>query len=1294
MIRKRKKQIQKRKRGCRGSVSVLLSIILLPCLTFTGLMVDYANITMSKAVAESAGELAVNAALANYDAVLADVYGLFTMSQNEEELSKNLEEYFNNTLSANGLLPESSDFSSETFKGLQEDLQDYLGTVTAEDVNRNFLQVESKNFTATGVEGSAINEPGILKNQIVEFMKYRGPAEVGLDMINSLNAFKIANEKTKVAEKKMDVDTAINDLSEISKEFYEVLVEYDKLMENFQKAEREFQDSCSALNQKMQEANELLVTKIYAAPSLEAVEYVVYGTKEIPNDDGTVSTVDDYTVETTKSSEKNYETLLGKINAQMIAMANNESTLESSIGKAQTLSIEEKVTIYPVFSEYMLQVEELEKMSLKLETFDETNYNLKKETGESQADYEERTANEVINQAQVLKEIEVILENVYSKIQAAYSEGYEGYKAEIEAAKDELKARLSDVYAKVTAYYSAANDLVNSTKSKEGWQHLQFWEEEENFLDYVINLGEAVKLNLKNVETENDNFAKAAESYGENSSQDEYYNTMKSEAEKNSKNFIADDVNEIIEQLEAARNYIAGENGVIALIKSWTFYEQSIWDGSIDTADEAISASKGIFDSMGDEFSLSNSVTYFNIYFPSKFRTNIENYAEGFFAKQIKQADFKVGNITYNVPAYYLYLASTYAKEETEDNSDTNVKKTVQNINTEAKNEAAKEEVSDISYEYTVFDTLLTNNGTDASSSEFDDIDESNTGILKQFKNMSKTAKNIFSALTGGLENARDNLLVTEYLFQNFSYATYDKQDGFKADKPKFKTMTMQTINKNNNTIYGCEIEYILKGYRGSAEKTEGWWIFKKTKAATGPEDNIAMVKADIFAIRFVMNSIYALTAGDLDAQTLAPAMSIQAATGGLFPYQVAQVVLKLCLALAETTIDMQELMSGKDVPLIKTQTTWNCSVAGMIEKAKEKAIEKAVEISGDVIKSTSDYLQQCINNTGEWTNKKTKEITEGITGEIESSVTAALDEAIGAMTQIAIDEIEISYTEIFTEATGYSSTELRRKIKEKLTAYITEAGFSEDVSSFITGKMDDMISGILGSENEDGTVSNLLKKCSNDFVSASNGTIQVDSGIYNQLITKAGDSANAYIATLTKDINEKVTDMTSSLINDVTGEVNKVISSKSDAAAKQVEEKISSFMNEKFPQSNSVVTLGGTKQTTSGKIANIFTFSYKDYLKLFVFLGLSGEDENAMLRRIADVIELNVDLGLKDYYDETGISKVENFSMSKAYTYVQISTDIHVKPLLLSQEIFMHSTGEKGTVNFWSYQYENIAGY
>ncbi|MDR1157737.1 MAG: hypothetical protein LBK75_05440, partial [Oscillospiraceae bacterium] len=174
----------------RGSISVLLSIILLPTMTFVGLMVDSARLDLSRALVESSGALTTNAGLANYDTVLKDVYGLFAMSQNDADpdaaLQENLERYFKNTLQAHGLLESDDlDLQSELLGELQ-DIFVKSGTQSRDSL----LDVGYDSFEAKYVDDSSLANPRILKSQIVEFMKYRGPASIGLSILDSLSIFK------------------------------------------------------------------------------------------------------------------------------------------------------------------------------------------------------------------------------------------------------------------------------------------------------------------------------------------------------------------------------------------------------------------------------------------------------------------------------------------------------------------------------------------------------------------------------------------------------------------------------------------------------------------------------------------------------------------------------------------------------------------------------------------------------------------------------------------------------------------------------------------------------------------------------------------------------------------------------------------------------------------------------------------------------------------------------------------------------------------------------------------------
>ncbi len=100
---------QKTKKKIRGSITVLMVIILLPMMTLSSIIVDSSRINMARTMISSAGDLTMNTALANYDTILKDVYGLFAMSQNmsDEELADSLKTYFSKTLVSYGVVNEA-----------------------------------------------------------------------------------------------------------------------------------------------------------------------------------------------------------------------------------------------------------------------------------------------------------------------------------------------------------------------------------------------------------------------------------------------------------------------------------------------------------------------------------------------------------------------------------------------------------------------------------------------------------------------------------------------------------------------------------------------------------------------------------------------------------------------------------------------------------------------------------------------------------------------------------------------------------------------------------------------------------------------------------------------------------------------------------------------------------------------------------------------------------------------------------------------------------------------------------
>lgn len=189
----------------KGTISVFLTLILLPVLLVGGMTVDASRIYMSKAVISDAGEMAMNAGLARYNEKLHDEYGLLVMDQPPEAMEKELETFFNGTLNGTGL-PRAEDY-------------------------QKILDLLTKSFEAVNVQGSEIYRTEVEKQQIIEYMKYRAPVCIAELVIDKMHQLKDTKKMTEAMEAELD---------------------FAEDMEDCQDAFIEAKEALDALNQKIQ----------------------------------------------------------------------------------------------------------------------------------------------------------------------------------------------------------------------------------------------------------------------------------------------------------------------------------------------------------------------------------------------------------------------------------------------------------------------------------------------------------------------------------------------------------------------------------------------------------------------------------------------------------------------------------------------------------------------------------------------------------------------------------------------------------------------------------------------------------------------------------------------------------------------------------------------------------------------------------------------------------------------------------------------------------------------------------
>lgn len=195
----------RKRNGTHGAISVFLALILVPCILVSSIFVDLSRVHLSKSVAESSADLALNTLLTNYDADLKNWYGLVASCQSIEEFYEVSAEYFLRALVSQGM---SDD---EIYL-----LGDYYSHVTNDDTIYDLLRVEPKGESGAAVsEVSGVNlaNAAFMKKEVVEFMKYRAPIEITTGLVE-----RIKNDPTvsEVLEAKKN-----EPLVEDKQEFYE-----------------------------------------------------------------------------------------------------------------------------------------------------------------------------------------------------------------------------------------------------------------------------------------------------------------------------------------------------------------------------------------------------------------------------------------------------------------------------------------------------------------------------------------------------------------------------------------------------------------------------------------------------------------------------------------------------------------------------------------------------------------------------------------------------------------------------------------------------------------------------------------------------------------------------------------------------------------------------------------------------------------------------------------------------------------------------------------------------------------
>ena len=106
-------------------------------------------------------------------------------------------------------------------------------------------------------------------------------------------------------------------------------------------------------------------------------------------------------------------------------------------------------------------------------------------------------------------------------------------------------------------------------------------------------------------------------------------------------------------------------------------------------------------------------------------------------------------------------------------------------------------------------------------------------------------------------------------------------------------------------------------------------------------------------------------------------------------------------------------------------------------------------------------------------------------------------------------------------------------------------------------------------------------------------------------------------------------------------------------------------------------------KDVTS--ITSALTFTYEEYLKLFVLIGTFTETkEKAMLTNIAKLMQVNLTKGMENAQKyNVKINKSENFDITQAFTMIKLKAEISIKTTFMNIPIPTATVDEYGNTKY-----------
>ena len=1291
----------------KGAISIFLVIILVPMMTVSSLFVDAGKVKLARAMAESAGDLTLNTAMTNYDTKLKDLYGLLATAQDTTDLFAKLEEYYRTCITSSGV----SDEDAATYV---EQIMAQLGIVAESSDTADIMNMELVDFSVQKYSGADLANATILKKQIVDFMKYRAPINTGLSFVSSLKSFTTLSKQTELVEKKQDYYEAQQTMLEDLKTAWSYISYYNSSpIVTDSKYITDIKPTLDDYADDYKDYVERTIMSLYHKQS-PIIEYQYSLNVE------TVS-VNDYDIEEGQRNDKvdvweieydgaSYHSYLSPNYNNPYSFEDNKFPTVSDVKKAVEGFYNAKNNLdnkhAPNFESTYYEIQFMAQKKSEIETYTSAAINFyiayqklknvcmwldgydRVETEIKDADGKVITESSILSNKLTIGKTTQTLRQWLSDLKA--DSVYERNMYDLsQNAKIYTQCASNAAYDYRQQYYvdgdididTALTEIYNTSKGYVTTLDAAI----HNLEKAVEYLGYAKSKLVGSVATAKSNWNNVAD----DSAISDTSLAKQDKAEINQLDTYLNETNiqKLITRLE---NIKADLTDVRDQVKMYTF--SGIFIGEI----KGYFGDTGLEKRSGDKWNDLNSLSMEEAEI-SKTAVTRATSACGkgnINTDWVKQSSHQPDLLQDKV-ALYTYLSSHFAgtevdsgaasttikPEETGDGKDfyQKIKETAESKSDSSSEgtdsgQAGTENSKKNNITATVFTDLPSKissvqGGSDTPSgsvsTKIDGTKDEKGAAGKSANALNGLfSSNFLSAIADMGEDLRDKLYISDYIMSMFSYDTIENEYNVKNGKAKgtaiepgtILTLTKNDISTTNNYAYGAEIEYILYGGTNSQNLTKAY--------------------GTIYGIRFGFNLVYAFATSEIRDSALAIATPISAATLGVIPVPLIQAVIIIGIACCESAFDLDALRNGEEVPLYKSSESWRCSITGLINVAKGKAGEILKEVTGTVI---SEGVNQ-LNSFLDMTDEELAEAIKGGTNQIEQAVTNAYDQVITENANAAIQQLTtlintaVESSTLLNAGETYETkkTQMKSWVKTQLQEWGNQftgddlaSTVKREAVNLIVSKSDEYIGEFFD------TVENSVRNSSaGDAIdSILNGATTVQNGV---------DQLGGEIMEFITDIRDEISDSiirTSEEFNRLKSEALENIKKKAEEGADELKTYINGQIDGVFG------TETGTDNSTG--MASLCSFSYSEYLRLFLLIGLYT-NEGKIILRTADVIQANM-----VHTGSTG------FELQNSAAYVKLTATIQVKPTLLALPIFADvESNPIDNSNWYTITYTGIAGY